>query len=198
MKKCLSLVLALVMMLSLSVSAGAAEITALGGSVNKAVTIQVDDNGTGEVYSVQVDWGNLAFEYNMNSSLGEWDPENHQYDNEGTEAQGWQIKDSQAVIQENIDENLVTVGVKNTITVSNHSNAAVKYTASYVDDNGTNVSGITMYDAELPTGEDLAACAVGGVAPSHSFAFGVTGTPGATTDGIITLGTLTITIAAGT
>ena len=122
MKKFACLVLALAMVFSLSISAGAASpIQALNGTDSQTVTVGVIPSaGSATVYYVDVLWGNLYFQYNFSNQT--WNPSTHEYDNAG----GW------------------VAGTTSLITVTNHSNAAVQATVTFTDD----ASSIVMIDNE--------------------------------------------------
>lgn len=118
MKKFISLALALMLVMSLSVTAFAADNTSTELNDNKkSDTIAVTGTykaGTagGTVISVHVAWTDMSFTYNAESS-GKWQPGTHTY-GEGTEA-GWSES-------------------KNSITVTNHSNVDVTATFAFAKD----------------------------------------------------------------
>lgn len=122
MKKLLTLILALVMVFSLSVPAMAED----GDGTDDTTAPVLDDNGdsadapvTGtytpladanEVYSVDIAWGSMAFTYDAGKFLTVWNPETHQYDKtpvENNVAKWTYDKDA------------------NVVTVTNRSNLAV-------------------------------------------------------------------------
>lgn len=76
------------------------------------------------VYSVDITWGSMEFTYTA-ASEGDWDPATHGYKN-GTESGTWSCKNSGG----------------DTITVKNHSNAAVKVELTYASEsNYSSISG---------------------------------------------------------
>lgn len=136
MKKIGALVLALVMALSLTVTAFAADtITAVTGSENKAthgVYGEVDTTGTVQtVYSVDVTWGTMEFTYKINGESNTWDPETHDYTTT-TGTSHWEIATDQ-----------------DKFTVTNHSNAkvGVAVSSTAVSGNTHNVTA-TLKDAD--------------------------------------------------
>lgn len=178
MKKALSLALALVMALSLSVCAFATNpIESLGGSDSQIVKVNVTPDSTPKVYNVTVAWGDLTFTYNFGSK-GTWNPNNHSY-TDGTSA-GWDKTSAN-------------------ITVTNHSNAKVNTTATFAGDQPTATNfGVTASitgTVNLATAEGTEV----GAAPSGSYTVTVSGTPNeywAAENNVV--GTITVKISAGT
>lgn len=120
MKKILSLVLALVMIMSLSVTAFAAETSANVTESGKSATINVKGTysagGTGsDVVSVGISWGAMEFTYT--SAGTKWDPTQHK--TVTTTVAGWTASG-------------------NDITVTNHSNVGITASFSFASD----VSGV--------------------------------------------------------
>ena len=106
MKKILSLILALAMVMSLSVTAFAAE-TTNDGKNNTSIDVNAmysDGIATADTISVNVEWGAMSFTYSV-SGTKTWDATKHEYTTNSTQA--W-------------------AATGNTVTVTNHSNVAVK------------------------------------------------------------------------
>ena len=95
----------------------------------KVVTVKVNGvTGGGEIYKVEVAWGSLDFEYNLGSE-NTWDPVSHT--NVGAAGPSW-TNDNQSA----------------TITITNHSNAAVNAEA-YFGTSGTLTSSANGFTATL-------------------------------------------------
>lgn len=181
MKKIFALILAVMMIATMSVTAFAAEspatVTTDNGEVEIAVNGTYSAGGTAETkISVVVSWDAMTFTY-TEGSQGTWNPETHSYD--GTTDGGWSTETA-------------------TITVTNHSNAAITATCSF-EATATGVVG--KFDGETTKTLTVASAdadayrtAVEGVypAPSESTEFGISGA--AITENAA-LGTITVTIA---
>ena len=173
MKKLLSVILALVMALSLSVTAFAAT---NDGTQDTEITV----NGTytpgttaDEIISADIAWDAMDFTY-TGASQGTWNPVTHAY--EGAIEGGWS---------------------NNTpaITVTNHSNVAVNATLGFT----ANVTGVVgTFTEESGTENDniLELATAEGTtlenAPTATANFGISG---AAIDADKALGTITVTIA---
>ena len=110
MKKILSLILALALVMSLSVTAFAAETN--DGSQNTSIDVNAlysDGVSTPEVISVNVEWGAMSFTYSV-SGTKTWDATKHEY---------------------TTNSNAAWTATGNTVTVTNHSNVAVKAELSF-------------------------------------------------------------------
>ena len=174
MKKFLSVILALAMALSLSVTAFAAETNE--GSSPTEITVNgsfVSGTAGSSVISVDIAWDAMDFTYTA-PSQGTWNPVTHTY--EGATEGGW-------------SDNTPA------ITVKNHSNVAVNATLGFTADvagvigtfteaSGTaNDSVLELATAEGTTVEN---------APTATAKFGISG---AAIDANQQLGTVTVTIA---
>lgn len=170
MKKILSLVLTLALVMSLGITAFAAE---LNGENSKDVTANYQaGEASQKVYLVDIVWGSLEFTY-TDASEGTWDPETHTYT--GTKAAEWSCEEG-----------------ANKVAVTNHSNAEVTVEIA----NSNVMDGVTLtWDKEtltLPTadnGENGAA----GTPTTDSALLTVAGTI-TDTGAKQTLGTVTITL----
>ena len=173
MKKTLSIILALVMALSLSVTAFAAT---NDGTQDTEITVNgsfVSGTAADEKISVDIVWEAMNFTYTA-PSQGTWNPATHAY--EGATEGGW-------------SDNTPS------ITVKNHSNVAVNATLDFKADVAgvvgtfTETSG-TANDKvlELATAEGTEVSA----APTATANFGISG---AAIDADKTLGTITVTVA---
>ena len=123
------------------------------------------------VYSVDIAWTDMSFTY-TGAGEGTWDPETHQYS--GSSEGAWTARDD-------------------SITVTNHSNAAVKATASYQAENGYESTTMTFGNNEATV-----ATAVGTEVASAPSAT-ITVTPGGTLAESANggkIGTITVSIAA--
>lgn len=116
-KRFAAAVLALVMALSLTTVAfaGSNTHTTMPGSETIGVTGAYSGDGTKDVYSVKVEWGEMSFTY---KTTGEktWDPMTHTYDI--TEGDAW-------------------VSSGNEVKVTNHSNRPVNVAFSFAKDTTT-------------------------------------------------------------
>jgi len=173
MKKVISLILALVMIMSLSVTAFAAEGVTNGGTDTSDVKGTYSSTATVTVYSVDIAWEGLSFTYN-GAFEGTWNPESHEYEN--ATAAGWAAGNG-------------------TITVTNHSNTEITATPSYTAKDGYESAGMNFSTAALKV-----ATADNGVDGAAGTA--VTGTITVTPTGSLpegtenaTIGTITITIS---
>ncbi len=174
MKKSLSIILALVIALSLSVTAFAAETNE--GSSPTDITVNgtfVSGTAADEKISVDIVWDAMDFTYTA-PSQGTWNPATHAYD--GATTGGWS------------DNNPA-------ITVKNHSNADIYATLDFT----TDVTGIvgTFTEASGTENDSILelATAVGtevANAPTATANFGISG---AAIDADKALGTITVTIA---
>lgn len=172
MKRILSLILAMVMIMSLSITTFAVESVANGGTDSADVTGTYSSEATVIVYSVDISWSDLEFTYN-GAFEGNWNPKTHEYDD--ATAAGW-------------------ASGNGTITVTNHSNTAITATPSYIaktgyESAGMNFSSPALQVASADNGVDGAA----GTAVVGSITVTPTGSLPEGTEGA-TIGTITITI----
>ena len=123
------------------------------------------------VYSVDIAWTDMSFTY-TGVGEGTWDPETHQYS--GSSEGAWTASDD-------------------SITVTNHSNAAVKATAKFEADSGYESTTMTFGNNEATV-----ATAVGtevASAPSATITVTPSGTLAESANGG-KIGTITVNIAA--
>ena len=116
MKKILTLILALTLVMSLSVTAFAAT---NDGSQNTTIDVNAlysDGVSTPEVISVNVEWGAMSFTYSV-SGTKQWDATKHEY---------------------TTNSNAAWTATGNTVTVTNHSNIAVKAELAFTADTAYN------------------------------------------------------------
>ena len=150
MKKCITLLLALVMALTLVVPAWAVDRTATltNSSENdkKVLPVTVVVNNIAASYNVKVEWEDLTFTYTRT----EWIAGDNTYDG------SWN-KESAAV------------------TVTNNSNADIWYSANLADD--TAVAGVTVDLIEVVDKRLVAAPAVEATSAASSFSVRVNGAP---------------------
>lgn len=172
MKKILSLILALAMIMSLSVTAFAAEGVTNGGTDTADVKGTYSSEATVTVYSVDIAWEGLSFTYN-GAFEGNWNPKTHEYEN--ATAAGWAAGNG-------------------TITVTNHSNTAITATPSYSPAAGYESAGVSFSTAALQVATaDNGVDGAAGTAVTGTITVTPTGSlPEGTED--VTIGTITITI----
>ena len=110
MKKLLVFLLTLSMIMGMTLSANAATVTTIPGTDSAEVKATYNDaEGKKTIYSVDITWENLSFQYNE-AVVGTWNVGTHVYD--GSAPAGWQTGTG-------------------TITVTNHSNAGITATPTY-------------------------------------------------------------------
>ena len=138
MKKIITLLMALAMVMSLSVTAFASD---LGGS--KDVTAKYEQNESEQpIYNVDLNWGDLTFTY-TETTTKVWNPETHTYDT--TTTGSWDKTET-------------------AITVTNHSNVSVAVSMSVTPVDGTGVDvTLTGGNATLVGNVDGAASVTGTV-----------------------------------
>lgn len=174
MKQIFTLALTFLLIFSLvTVTAFAADatITEAGKSATKAVKASYRSGAGGStVYSVDITWGSMEFTYSEGPSPT-WDPETHTSGQGGTG--GWSHNG-------------------NTITVTNHSNAAVTANLAYASETGfTEISGnfnkstMDLATAVNTTFEN---------APKDTAALTLTGALGSNVTRSTQIGTITVTI----
>lgn len=130
MKKLISLAAALAMAATLPLTVAAASGSATLTSAPKTQEIPVKAQYSGsvdtpEVISADIAWGDMEFTYAAGGSM-DWKPADHTYDNNSTAH--WEPKG-------------------NTVTITNHSNVAIKAKATYAAKTGYEaITGSFSYD----------------------------------------------------
>jgi len=170
MKKIMSLILALALMMSLAIPAFAA--TNEGGDTSIDVKAQYNGGATTpDKINVNVAWGAMEFTYNVGGTQ-DWDATNHKYVN-------------------NVTQNWTATG--NTVTITNHSNVGIKADLSFAADAAYNtVTGkfdkatITLVTA---VGTEVNA------APADTATLTLEGTLADTVTALTKIGTITVKIA---
>lgn len=181
MKKFVGILLILALLCAMSVPAFAETqstantISTIGGTSSAAVKgSYASGSSSATVYHVDITWGSMEFTYNAGSQ-GSWNPATHKYDDV-------------------VEPSWSCDGNANVITVTNHSNAAVKATCSYTAAEG--FTGITGSFTE--NGVISLATAVGTEvknAPTGSVNLTLDGALAANTAEKTTIGTVTVTLA---
>ena len=166
-------ILALVLTVALCASFAASAVTVSGlssATTEATVNYTAAGNDPEKVYSVDVTWNDVEFSYNAGTK--QWNPSTHEYDDAANGTQGSWTEST------------------GTVTVANHSNAAVKATVTFeTSNNGTaTVSFSNGGVINLDTAEGKATNA----APSGSTTLTASGAP--TANGKI--GTVKVTITA--
>ena len=175
MKKVISMILALVLVLSMGITAFAAELPE-GESQSIKATYSVAESAA--VYKVDIAWGGMAFHYNPGVE-NVWDPENLIFVKTETGEASW------TPAEENGD----------TVTVTNHSNAVVGIKIAYTPAEENGVSGTVengsfLLSTAVGTGKNAAPCDYAKLTLSTE------NIPESFTDGSkdVVLGTITVTI----
>ena len=173
MKKITTMLAAAALVCTMSTTAFAADQDGVGtGSYNTDVKgTYYTGSSSDVVYSVDIAWTDMSFIY-TGAGEGTWDPETHQYS--GSSEGAWTASND-------------------SITVTNHSNAAVKATASYQAETGYESTTMTFGNngATVATAVDTTVQN----APSAT----ITVTPGGTLAESANggkIGTITVSIAA--
>lgn len=173
MKKLIAMILAFVLVFSLSTTAFADDNTETMGTGDKTLEVTASYNpaaSSGTVYNVDITWDSMSFVY-TETSARTWQPASHTY----SDAKGsWNKTEAK-------------------ITVANHSEAAVQVDVTYASTGDSGITGtITGGIAKLNAGE------VGKPqnAASMTATLTISGTPNSsvTKDGV-KIGTITIKIS---
>lgn len=179
MKKLLCFLMVVAMLATVSTTAFAATVETANGSDSADVKAKYNSTTPADVYSVDVTWGAMEFDYNAGGQ--KWDTENHKWVDDEAAPAGWEVKNS-----------------SNTITLANHSSKAVDATfafaanAEYTDLGGSftynNAALNAALELELPQADTAAKNYVVSFNPNGS----IPATHSATT--YAKIGTITITL----
>ncbi len=175
MKKFLTLILAVAMMATMSVSAWAETVR---GETDKPIDVsgEYKDNSTKpEVISADVTWGAMEFTYTVSGSM-DWNSDNHDYDD-----------NTRGAWAEN----------GNTITVVNHSNVPITVSFAFAANTGYSKDelspALTTESVNLPTAENVSKDDLSTLTASSTLTFNGTLKAG-TTDGT-KIGSINVSIA---
>lgn len=113
MKKLFCFLMVVAMLATVSATAFAATVETANGSDSADVKAKYNSTTPAAVYSVDVTWGAMEFDYNAGGQ--KWDTENHKWVADEAAPAGWEVKNS-----------------SNTITLANHSSKAVDATFEFV------------------------------------------------------------------
>lgn len=139
MKKILCAILAAVMTVSVSTTAFAATIGTATGSASADVKGKyVVDTAREDVYSVDVTWGAMEFDYY--EGVQKWNTESHKWETDAENPAGWTVNNN-----------------SNTITLANNSSKAVNATFAFAaNEEYTALAGAFTYnDAALTSALEL-------------------------------------------
>lgn len=112
MKKLLCVIMTFAMLAAFSVTAFAATIETSTGSSSADVKVKYNSASASDVYSVDVTWGAMEFDYNAGGQ--KWNTESHKWEADETAPAGWEVKNA-----------------SNTIKLANHSSKAVNATFAF-------------------------------------------------------------------
>ena len=188
MKRTISILLALVMVLALSIAAFADDdIPISGGNKSQEVIAQYVSGTVGEpgiIYYVTIEWNTVenTLKYADASSDYVWNPETLTYSGDSNEA-GW------------------SGSAQYTVTVTSRSNAAVVAQASW-EGNGNIIANCSFDNNSVYLNSAAADITPGDEATGEEQTGSITATIGTPTEGTIddsskTVGTLTVTLSAG-
>ena len=206
MKKFLALLLAVMMIASMSVTAFAADYLqwAPGDDVQDGnggkntttkstqdVYVKMQGNTIESVYFVVVEWEALNFTYKFNTGV-KWNPELHQYvnaDNKTTDVGDWYVD-----VSENAQPD---AKIEEAIKVTNHSDATVIITAAFGESATMTTNAVTATVSGEAAGREIGSAegkAFGDESLTITYDVSVSGTP--TTKAEFELGTITVTFSA--
>ncbi len=179
MKKLLCAILVVVMMASVSVTAFAATVNTATGSDSADVKAKYNTAILTDVYSVDVTWGAMEFDYNAGGQ--KWNAETHKWEADSSAPAAWEVKNS-----------------SNTITLANHSSKAVNATFAFAANTEyTNLNGeFTYNNAKLDAALELELPKADIAAKEYVVSFNPTGSIPAThsTSAYAKIGSITVTL----
>lgn len=181
MKKIICVLMALAMLAAIPTTAAmAATIDTVTGADSAEVKAKYNSTVPADVYSVDVTWGAMEFDYNAGGQ--KWDTENHKWVSDESAPAGWSVKNA-----------------SNTVKIANHSSKAVNATFAFsANSEYTDLGGSFTYDSapltsalnlELPQADTAAKEYVVSFNPSGD----IPATHSATT--YAKIGTITITLS---
>ncbi len=179
LRKTTAVLTAAVLTMAMGMTAYAGQVTAPGGSESRIVTGNyVEGSGSQTVYKVDISWGSMSFTYTA-AGEGSWNPETHTYSEGGS--------GSWTGIEEDTGK----------ITVTNHSNAAVKATLGFeATSNFTAVEGVfTKNELTLADASKEESLNDPTKAPTDFSVLSLKGNPGGAFDYGAILGTVKVTIS---
>lgn len=171
---------------------------AVDGSLSNPVRVIVEgvqSPSLDPVYYLTITWDSMDFTYDFKETSMIWNPEDHDYDISAGAA-GWTLGTGQVAIERDTKP-----GVASEVTVTNHSNVPVQYTAQFqagADLAGVSVS-LTGENATENVSTKTLATGVGRTfvsADYDTFTVEVVGAPTARTNATTTIKTVTITLVA--
>lgn len=132
MKKIICVMLSIIMTLAVSTTAFAATIDTSTGSSSADVKAKYNSTTPADVYSVDITWGAMEFDYNAGGQ--KWNTSTHKWETDEATPAGWEAKNS-----------------SNTITLANNSSTEVNATFTFAANaEYTDLAGSFTYDnAEL-------------------------------------------------
>lgn len=179
MKKILCAIMSVAIMATASMTAFAANIDAADGSASADVKAKYNSTTPVDVYSVDVTWGAMEFDYTADGQ--KWDTASHKWIADEAAPAAWEVKDS-----------------SNTITLANNSSKAVNASFAFATNaDYTDVNGSFTYDSAALTGAlALELPAADTAAKNYVVSFTPNGSIPAThsADAYAKIGTITVTL----
>lgn len=170
MKKTIALVLAILMVATMSMTAFAGTMSDVGSDSADVKGTYEEGSSGGTIYSIDITWGAMEFTF-TDVSEGTWDPSTHEYVD--TADASWSASG-------------------NTVKVTNHSNTGVDVTFAY-----SKATGFESVTGTLDVTSQSLATAVGtavSAAPSVTSTLTLSGTLASTTAAKTKVGSVVVTI----